>query len=86
MSGISNVLNTKTNIVTLSNEQLKQLNAQTGKQSLSLSAGDTVSGKIVSITNSEDGSRTAVIDLGNNSSISAKLNDGMTLSNGQNLA
>ena len=53
MSGISNVLNTKTNIVTLSNEQLKQLNAQTGKQSLSLSAGDTVSGKIVSITNSE---------------------------------
>ncbi len=86
MSGISNVLNTKTNIVTLSNEQLKQLNAQTGKQSLSLSAGDTVSGKIVSITNSEDGSRTAVIDLGNNSSISAKLNDGMTLSNGQNVA
>jgi len=86
MSGIGNVLNTKTNIVSLTNEQLKQYESQTGKSSLTLTAGDTVSGKIVSITNSEDGSRTALIDLGNNSSISAKLNDGMALSNGQSVA
>ena len=86
MSGISDVLNSKTNIVTLGNEHLRQVDSQSGRATLNLSAGDTVSGKIVSITNSEDGSRTALIDLGNNSAISAKLNDGMALTNGQNVA
>ncbi|MCR4901478.1 MAG: flagellar hook-length control protein FliK [Butyrivibrio sp.] len=84
MSGIRGVVNTNTNVITHNN--LNQTpSAEVGKN-LTLSAGDTVSGKIVSITNSEDGSRMAQIDLGDNSQISAKLNDSTALSQGQTVA
>lgn len=53
------------------------------EQLRSLSAGDSLSGKVVSVMKGLDGSRTAQIDLGNNTLVDAKLQNGMQLSTGQ---
>lgn len=53
------------------------------EQLRSLSAGDSLSGKVVSVMKGLDGSRTAQIDLGNNTLVDAKLQNGMQLSAGQ---
>ncbi|WP_027204024.1 flagellar hook-length control protein FliK [Butyrivibrio fibrisolvens] len=53
------------------------------EQLRSLSAGDSLSGKVVSVMRGLDGSRTAQIDLGNNTLVDAKLQNGMQLSTGQ---
>jgi hypothetical protein len=53
------------------------------EQLRSLSAGDSLSGKVVSVMKGLDGSRTAQIDLGNNTLVDAKLQNGMRLSTGQ---
>ncbi len=58
-----------------------------GQESLrSLAAGDSLSGKVLSVTKGADGSRTAQIDLGNNTIVDAKLQNGMQLSAGQTLS
>jgi len=51
----------------------------------SLSAGDVVNGKIVSSYVAEDGNKMAKVDIGKNSIIDAKLQNGMELTNGQNI-
>lgn len=58
-----------------------------GQESLrSLSAGDSLTGKVMSVTSGADGSRTAQIDLGNNTIVDAKLQNGMELKAGQTLS
>ncbi len=51
----------------------------------SFHAGDTISGKVVSISMQPDGQRTAEIDIGGRN-ISARLDNGMQLSQGQNIS
>ena len=58
-----------------------------GQETLrSLAAGDSLNGKVISVYASGDGTRTAQIDLGNNTIVDAKLQNGMQLSNGQTIS
>ena len=58
-----------------------------GQESLrSLTAGDSLNGKVVSVMKGADGTRTAQIDLGGNTIVDAKLQNGMSLSAGQTLS
>lgn len=58
-----------------------------GQESLrSLSAGDSLNGKVVSVMKGADGTRTAQIDLGNNTVVDAKLQNGMQLAAGQTIS
>ncbi|MCH4192220.1 MAG: flagellar hook-length control protein FliK [Butyrivibrio sp.] len=51
-----------------------------------LSAGQTIQGKVVSVSTSADGTGTAQISLGNNIVVSAKLQGNMALNAGQNIS
>ncbi len=58
-----------------------------GQEKLStLSDGDTVRGKVIGISTSSDGARTATVDLGGGAVINAKLSGNMALTEGQDVS
>ena len=58
-----------------------------GQEKLSaLSDGDTVRGKVIGISTSSDGVRTATVDLGGGAVINAKLSGNMALTEGQDVS
>lgn len=61
-------------------------NAGAQAKLMTLSTGQTIQGKVVSVGTTADGNGTAQIDLGNNIVVSAKLQGNMALSAGQNIS
>ena len=61
-------------------------NAGAQAKLMTLSTGQTIQGKVVSVGTTADGNGTAQINLGNNIVVSAKLQGNMALSAGQNIS
>lgn len=79
MQGLSGVQNTNTTVYA---GNVTPRESGTQNQAY-LQSGETVSGKIVSLSDDGSGNRTAQIDLGGGTTISAKLQDGLGLTQGQ---
>ncbi|MCR5178261.1 MAG: flagellar hook-length control protein FliK [Lachnospiraceae bacterium] len=75
------------NEIAASSQSKKDAALIKGQEKLSsLSDGDMVRGKVVSITESADGGRTASVDLGGGAVINAKLSGNMALREGQDVS
>ncbi len=77
----SNV-NSKGNVVVQSPSD----NLRASQKLSTLSSGDTINAKVTGTATDENGGKIATIDLGNNTYVTARLQNGMTLSDGQSIA
>ena len=62
------------------------VDARAAEQLRSLSAGDSIQGRVVAINVDQQGNRTAQVDLGNGAMVNARLSANMSLQNGENVS